>query len=45
VLHMPAHPYTDKEKQMLEHTAHTCPVAASLSADLVQHITFVWQPL
>lgn len=43
VLHMPAHPYTDKEKKILEHTALTCPVAVSLSADLIKNITFDWQ--
>ena len=43
VLHMPDHPYTDKEKKILEHTALTCPVAVSLSADLIKSITFDWQ--
>jgi uncharacterized OsmC-like protein len=42
VITMPQVKYTDKERSMLEHTAFTCPVAKSLSADLVQNITFVW---
>lgn len=42
VITMPQNKYSDKEKSMLEHTAFTCPVAKSLSADLVQNITFVW---
>jgi putative redox protein len=44
-LHMPDHPYTDKEKKILEHTAMTCPVAISLHRDLVKNITFVWQDI
>ncbi len=35
--------YTDKEKKMYEHAAHTCPVAKSLHHDLKQIITFNWQ--
>lgn len=42
VFTMPHIKYSSKEKSMLEHTAFTCPVAKSLSADLVQNITFVW---
>lgn len=42
ILHMPDHPYTDKDKKILEHTAMACPVAVSLSPDLVQSITFHW---
>lgn len=32
--------YTDKEKELLENAAHTCPVALSLSADLKQTVIF-----
>jgi putative redox protein len=34
--------FTDKEKIIYERTAHTCPVAKSLSPDLKQEITFIW---
>ncbi len=34
--------YSDKEKKMYEHTAHTCPVSKSLHPDLKQVIEFVW---
>lgn len=37
---MPNNSFTDKEKELLEHAAHTCPVAKSLSADLKQTIVF-----
>lgn len=38
----PAKNYTDKEKQMYENTAHTCPVARSLHPDLKQVIELIW---
>lgn len=41
-LTMPALNYSDKEKKMYEHTAHTCPVAKSLHPDLKQVIVFNW---
>jgi len=34
--------YTDREKQLLENVANTCPVARSLHPDLKQTLTFVW---
>lgn len=38
----PKHDFSEKEKRMYEHTAHTCPVAKSLHPDLKQVIEFVW---
>ncbi len=37
---MPANNYSDKEKELLEHAAHTCPVSKSLSAELKQTVIF-----
>ncbi len=37
---MPKNNYTDKEKELLEHAAHTCPVAKSLSSELKQTVVF-----
>lgn len=37
---MPKKNYSDKEKELLEHAAHTCPVAKSLSSELKQTIVF-----
>src|ERR1035437_3264954 len=36
----PKNNYSDKDKQLLEHTAHTCPVAKSLSSELKQTVIF-----
>lgn len=38
----PKNNYSDKEKDVYEHTAHTCPVARSLHPDLKQVLEFVW---
>jgi uncharacterized OsmC-like protein len=35
-------PFTHKEKQIIEHTAHTCPVTQSLHPDLVLTMAFNW---
>jgi putative redox protein len=32
--------YTEKEKKIIEHTFHTCPVARSLHPDIKQVVTF-----
>jgi len=34
--------WTDKEKNIMENTAKTCPVAKSMHPDLVQNIKFVY---
>jgi putative redox protein len=39
---MPANNFTEKEKKMYEHAAHTCPVAKSLHPDVKQVIEFVY---
>ncbi len=41
-IYMPAKNYTDKDKQIMERTAHSCPVALSLHPDLKQVLTFYW---
>jgi uncharacterized OsmC-like protein len=37
---MPKNNFTEKEKELLEHAAHTCPVAKSLSAELKETVIF-----
>ena len=37
---MPKNNYSDKDKKLLEHAAHTCPVAKSLSSELIQTVIF-----
>ena len=39
-LTFPANAYSDKEKRLIEHTAHHCPVSESLHPDLKKTITF-----
>lgn len=36
----PANNYTEKEKQLIERSARTCPVAQSIHPDIHQNITF-----
>ena len=36
----PTNNYTDKEKEIIKHTANTCPVAKSLHPDLKQTLIF-----
>lgn len=38
----PKNNFTDKEKKIYEHIAHTCPVAKSLHPDLKQVLIFEW---
>lgn len=40
---MPDKGFSDKDKDLLEHAARTCPVAKSLSAELVQTVVFNYQ--
>jgi uncharacterized OsmC-like protein len=40
VLQFPKQSYTEKEKAIIERSAHTCPVALSLHPDIKQEITF-----
>ncbi len=42
VFHMPARSYTDKQKTILERSAHACPVFVSLHPDVAKNLTFVW---
>lgn len=37
---MPKNNFTDKEKDLLERTAYTCPVSKSLSPELIQTVIF-----
>ena len=39
-IHFPKNNYTDKEKELLEHTALACPVAKSLHPDIKQKTRF-----
>lgn len=34
--------FSDKDKQILQNAAHTCPVALSLHSDIEKKITFIW---
>lgn len=42
-IHFPEGSFSEKEKQILENTARTCPVALSLHPDIKQEVKFVWQ--
>jgi uncharacterized OsmC-like protein len=39
---IPALGLSDQDKKLLEHAAHTCPVAKSLHPDLKQVVSFNW---
>jgi uncharacterized OsmC-like protein len=39
---MPPNGYSEKDKELLENAARTCPVAQSLSAELVQTLKFTY---
>ncbi|MFT4202789.1 MAG: OsmC family protein [Chitinophagaceae bacterium] len=43
VLHFPQMEISEKDKAILERTALTCPVAKSLSPELVQTVVFDWK--
>ncbi len=40
---MPSGPYSSKQKSILEHAAHGCPVSRSLSKDLIEVLRIHWQ--
>ncbi len=39
---LPAGNFSDKDKKLLEHAAHTCPVAKSIHPDIKQVIEFIY---
>ncbi len=39
---MPPNNFSEADKALMEHIAHTCPVALSLHPDIVQQVEFVW---
>lgn len=39
----PAKDYSEKDRNIMEHTALHCPVAKSLHPDLIQNVQFNWQ--
>lgn len=41
-INMPARPFSDKEKTILENAAKACPVAQSLHPEIKQEVVFVW---
>lgn len=41
-MNLPKNNYSDKDKQLLENAALTCPVAKSLHPDLKQTVVFNW---
>lgn len=41
-LTVPGKDLSDKDKNLLMHAAHTCPVAKSLHPDLKQTVSFTW---
>ncbi len=41
-VHMPPGDYTDKQKTILERSAHSCPVSSSLHPDIAKEVVFVW---
>lgn len=42
VVHFKTDSISDKDKQILENTGNTCPVAKSLHPDILQHIAYNW---
>jgi putative redox protein len=43
VLKMPNHPFSERERNLLEAAGRSCPVALSLGADVEQRIRFDWE--
>ena len=43
IFHMPARPFSAKEKAVLERAAHTCPVHMSLHPEVKQNFVFDWK--
>lgn len=43
VYNMPDHPYTEKQKTMIERAVRTCPVHLSLHPNVEQVFTFNWK--
>lgn len=41
-MHMPHHPYSEKEKTILRHAAEHCPVMKSIHPDITVNLDFVW---
>jgi len=41
-LFMPPNTYSEADKSLLVHIAHTCPVALSLHPDIEQQVEFIW---
>ncbi|MCW5907601.1 MAG: OsmC family protein [Chitinophagales bacterium] len=42
-IYFPVGSFSEKDKQILENTARTCPVALSLHPDIRQEVKFVWK--
>jgi len=43
-LYLPGETLTGPQRELLEHTARTCPVAQSVHPDMLQRVRVHWQP-